>query len=493
MTPMPEEPVLNSEQALSEAHVINKGDISSHRLKAVLPQFGSVAGWLQPEEAEALFQAAAAIKSGCIVEVGSYRGRSTIALCAGSSVGAKLPVFAVDPHEEAAGVLGGRFGPQDRVAFFRNLLKTGMATYVRLINTTSDIVARGWKTPVALLFIDGDHRYEWVSADFDAWWPHLATDAMVAFNEYKLAGPQRVIKSAVSLGRIEFTNAINKIAFYRFIATETAHKHIEHRAATPNVQARTSEPTAVPEGLRGEGYVVPLDDVAFHVYYGGAGKYLYQPITKCACTTIKTLLLEVENLPIDKDEWRRHQKRFNKFPGILGLSDAQRMDVFNGRTDTFKFVIVRNPYMRLASVYCDKFVQKPDAYWINQIRDSAIKQGMALSEVITFEEFVTVVSRQSFAEMNDHWRPQFYEGRFQTIKFDFVGRMEMMPGDLIYVLECIGAPELIIQRAAGKSNVTGASLDLWRNVSLAARKLYLDSFAVDFDTLHYPRELEESF
>jgi hypothetical protein len=489
--PMPDEPALNSEHAMSEAPVVNKDEKSSPSLKAVLPQFDSIVGWLQPEEAEALFQAAAAVKSGCIVEVGSYRGRSTIALCAGSSVGAKLPVFAVDPHEEAVGVFGGKFGPQDRVAFFKNLLKTGMVTYVRLINTTSDIVARGWKAPVSLLFIDGDHRYESVSADFDAWLPHLGPGATVVFNEHKLAGPQRVIESAISLGQIEFANATNKIAFYRLIATATAQEHNENRSAIPNIQATTPERTPASEELRGEEYAVPIDDVAFHVYYGGAGKYLYQPITKCACTTIKTLLLEVENLPIDEDEWRRHQKRFNKFPGILGLPHEQRMDVFNGRTDTFKFVIARNPYMRLASVYCDKFVQKPDVYWIDQIRDSAAQQGMALSETITFEEFVTVVSRQSVAEMNDHWRPQFYEGRFQTIKFDFVGRMEMMPGDLIYALERIGAPESILQRAGEKSNVTGASLDLWRNVSPAARKLYLDTFAVDFNTLHYPRELVE--
>ena len=236
-------------------------------------------------------------------------------------------------------------------------------------------------------------------------------------------------------------------------------------------------------------YKVSLDDIAWHVYYGGGGSYLYQPITKCACTKIKGMLLELEGLPVDEDEWRRHQKRHNKFPGMLRFGPRQRRDIFEGRTATFKFVIVRNPYTRLASAYCDKFVQRQDAYWIDQIRRSAEAQRVTLSEPISFEEFVAVVAGQTIGEMDDHWRPQYYEGRFATIRYDFVGRMERMPEDLVYILQRIGAPADMIARAGERSNATGADFRLWESVSPAVRRRYVDAFAMDFDMLDYPRRV----
>ena len=43
------------------------------------------------------------------------------------------------------------------------------------------------------------------------------------------------------------------------------------------------------------------------------------------------------------------------------------------------------------------------------------------------EQFVAVVSRQNLEEMDPHYRPQYYEGRFAVVKYDFIGRMEAMP------------------------------------------------------------------
>jgi hypothetical protein len=236
-------------------------------------------------------------------------------------------------------------------------------------------------------------------------------------------------------------------------------------------------------------FSIPLQIIASEVYYGGGGKYLYQPITKCACTTIKSLLLEFEGLSVDENEWRRHQKRHNKFPGISALTSVEQRDVLEGRTNTFKFVIVRNPYSRLASVYLDKIFLRPQKYWIRPVKKSATLFGMALSDPITFEEFVGVISRQCFADMDVHWRPQFYEGRFGYIKYDFVGKMEMMPSHLIYALERIGAPKAIIAQAFRRYNRTDASLSLWSNVSEDTRRLYFTTFHLDFDTLQYPRRL----
>lgn len=242
---------------------------------------------------------------------------------------------------------------------------------------------------------------------------------------------------------------------------------------------------ALHERVEQGGYALRLEQIGYHMYYGGGGAYLYQPIAKCACTTIKTLLLQVEGLPVDDNVWRRHQKEYNGFPGTHHLSLREQLDIFEGRTDTFKFVVVRNPYARLASAYCDKILLNPAPYLIRKIRQAAAAQGAALSDPIPFEQFVGVVSRQSLEDMDPHYRPQYCEGRFAVVRYDFIGRMEAMPCDLVYALERIGAPEAVIARADERYNAAGCSLDLWEAVSAAVRRQFLATFEIDFDILQY--------
>ena len=136
-----------------------------------------IEGMISDQEAALLTRLAGEIDEGCIVEVGSYRGMSTIAL----AKGAHVPVYAIEPHEEFQGVLGGMFGPADRRAFFENLLRAGVVEQVRLVNLSSEVVSPGWQLPIGFLWIDGDHRYEVVRRDFYSWEPHL--HGKVAFHD----------------------------------------------------------------------------------------------------------------------------------------------------------------------------------------------------------------------------------------------------------------------------------------------------------------------
>jgi len=259
-----------------------------------------------------------------------------------------------------------------------------------------------------------------------------------------------------------------------------------------SLNSRSATVTVSPRERAGEaGYIIRLDEIGYHMYYGGEGAYLYQPIPKCACTTIKTLLLELEGLPIDDNIWRRHQKEYNRFPGTNHLTIQEQIDIFEGRTDTFKFVIVRNPYTRLASCYCNKIRSNSTPYMIRKIRKSAASQGILLSDPITFQQFVTVVSRQNLEEMDPHYRPQYYEGHFALVKYEFIGRLEAMPCDLVYALERIGAPEPIIARVNERYNVGGPNIELWETVSPDVRRLFLATFDIDFDALQYPRRLPQ--
>jgi hypothetical protein len=178
-------------------------------------------GMISIDEARLLYELAGAVAEGCIVEVGSYRGRSTIALARGSQNGRGAPVFAFDPHEEFVGVLNGKFGAEDRAWFFRNMLQSISYRIVRLVELPSTIVAAGWRRAVGLLWIDGDHSYDGVRSDVDCWLPHLIPDATVAFDDAtnEQLGPCRVIRELLQTGHFQESQAVGKVRVLRRLAS----------------------------------------------------------------------------------------------------------------------------------------------------------------------------------------------------------------------------------------------------------------------------------
>jgi predicted O-methyltransferase YrrM len=172
---------------------------AAQRASGYLSVVATVEGWLYDEEVDLLYRLASGVGSGVIVEIGSHRGKSTVALALGSRDHHGVPVYAIDPHETFAGVMGFEFLPRDRVEFLRNILRCGVAETVRVVNLTSRAAAAGWEQPVGLLWIDGDHRYESVKLDLDCWRPHLAAGALVALHDSTdpELGPQRAIREAL--------------------------------------------------------------------------------------------------------------------------------------------------------------------------------------------------------------------------------------------------------------------------------------------------------
>lgn len=179
----------------------------------------AVEGMLTSHEAAELIRLSAMVDGdSCVLEVGSYRGRSTTALALGSQIGDKnVPVYAIDPHEPFSGVLGGTFGPADRRAFFRNLVKADVVEQVRLVNLSSEIVSKGWTRPIGLLWLDGDHSLEGVRRDFDAWAPHLTSDAVVAFHDAcdPDIGPKQMIDLLLNSGNFEHMSAVDDLVALR--------------------------------------------------------------------------------------------------------------------------------------------------------------------------------------------------------------------------------------------------------------------------------------
>jgi hypothetical protein len=177
-------------------------------------------GLVSQAEATLLHDLARDVVGGVIVEIGSFRGRSTVALALGAREGHGAPVYAIEPHEAFQQRAGApKFGPRDRAAFYRTMLRTRCYRDVRLVNLSSEEVTPGWSRPVALLWIDGDHSPTGVRRDLHAWWPHLRAGAVVAFDDAVDAdgGPFIVIAEEVAAGRLVRMRSVGKVSVLRAV------------------------------------------------------------------------------------------------------------------------------------------------------------------------------------------------------------------------------------------------------------------------------------
>lgn len=150
-----------------------------------------VEGHLNSAEADLLEKLASEVTSGCIVEIGSLRGRSTYRLARGARVSG-CEVYAIDPHDP---FMDGEtlVGIADRAVFLRNLVDTGVADIVKPIYLKSHHVAQGWNEPIGLLWIDGDHSYEGVKDDIHEWVKFVVPDGIIAFHDSYFESVSRAI------------------------------------------------------------------------------------------------------------------------------------------------------------------------------------------------------------------------------------------------------------------------------------------------------------
>jgi len=154
----------------------------------VKPLIADVPGWLTDEEGEALYDLARACTGkGVIVEIGSWKGKSTICLGLGSRAGVSVPVYAIDPHADY------RFGD-----FKTNVERAGITDLVRPIASLSQPAADDFEEPIELLFVDGSHEYDLVLEDFEKWVPKVVENGWVAFHDTTwTAGPRKVVGDAI--------------------------------------------------------------------------------------------------------------------------------------------------------------------------------------------------------------------------------------------------------------------------------------------------------
>jgi predicted O-methyltransferase YrrM len=134
-----------------------------------------IEGWLTEAQAERLRACAARVRpEGAVVEIGSFRGRSTVVLALAAGA-----VIAIDPHAgsdrgpQEISAEAGR-GDADHAAFLANLAAAGVADRVLHVRKFSSDALGDVSGAVSLLYVDGAHRFDPARADLVDWGRRVA-------------------------------------------------------------------------------------------------------------------------------------------------------------------------------------------------------------------------------------------------------------------------------------------------------------------------------
>jgi predicted O-methyltransferase YrrM len=190
-------------------------------LATVTARVADVEGWMSPGQASTLYDAARRCPAaGTIVEIGSFRGRSTIVLA--SAAAPDVSVIAIDPHA------GNDRGPQeidgyaeaaadDHAVFVANLERAGVSDRVRHLRKFSDAALADVGAPIDVLYIDGAHRYAPARADIRDWGARVSDGGtMLIHDSFSSIGVTLAILRELLIGtRFRYVGRSRSMTIYR--------------------------------------------------------------------------------------------------------------------------------------------------------------------------------------------------------------------------------------------------------------------------------------
>ncbi|HBJ72926.1 MAG TPA: hypothetical protein DDY88_04290 [Actinobacteria bacterium] len=197
-----------------------------------------VQGWLTEPEAFLLWSLSGTVSADlAVVEIGSYLGRSTVALATGSR-GAL--VHAVDPHTGDISEVAEGKSINTYEGFLANIDKASVSDRVRPMRMMSVDAAAIYEGPaIGLLFVDGWHSAEAVEEDIRSWHPHLAPQCTIVFDDWQdpdvargIRNIRPLIPSLVgSIGKDLIFTSSTAAARLPIVRNAAIHERAQHVAA----------------------------------------------------------------------------------------------------------------------------------------------------------------------------------------------------------------------------------------------------------------------
>jgi predicted O-methyltransferase YrrM len=171
---------------------------------------------LRFDEAALLYRLARDAGTATIVEIGRFKGGSTLLMASAMAAGSTL--WSYDLHIPARSDLLGA-DLDDELA--DALKRLGVQDGVRLVVGDSRTVEIP-PGPFDVLFIDGDHSYEGARADFERWSPHVSEGGHLLFHDAVdtgsygnvYPGVQRAVAEVITGGSFAAARGAGTIAHF---------------------------------------------------------------------------------------------------------------------------------------------------------------------------------------------------------------------------------------------------------------------------------------
>lgn len=173
-------------------------------LDRIAMQSRALSGCLSLREAKFLALVAGTLPPtlGELLEIGSFKGKSTTILAKAVQLAGGDRVVAVDPLTQSCetdpDLEAGANLPE---IFHQTLQDNNVTSLVEFHQQRSEELAASWNRPIRFLWIDGDHTYSGASADVDYFVPYLQTGSIIAMHDvlHPAEGPIRAFCEKVLL------------------------------------------------------------------------------------------------------------------------------------------------------------------------------------------------------------------------------------------------------------------------------------------------------
>lgn len=149
-------------------------------------------GFLTDREGWLLYQLARRVPSGCIVEIGSWQGKSTVWIGLGNQKGSRRKIFAIDPHTGSSEHQEAGKKVWTYQNFMDNIKRANVDGDITPVVDFSHKARAGFSERIGMLFIDGAHDYDSVKKDYDLWSPLVVDGGFIVFHDTQWEGVKKV-------------------------------------------------------------------------------------------------------------------------------------------------------------------------------------------------------------------------------------------------------------------------------------------------------------
>lgn len=183
------------------------------------PKIDNTEGWLFKDEARMLYRLASRAK-GPIVEIGSWKGRSSV--CLGLGAMSKPNIVSIYCIDTFKGSKEHKVGGKDVNTYkeFKKNTKQHLlfgTILIPIISDSKEASILNGINDIGLLFIDGSHEYEDVSFDFKEWGSRVIKGGWICVHDVTWPGVYRTLRENIDPSKHICTHPINTMAVIKVI------------------------------------------------------------------------------------------------------------------------------------------------------------------------------------------------------------------------------------------------------------------------------------